>query len=271
LTLAFVKYFSPAYGFLVLRYLDQGGIRLGPNISFEAAARMTTGLAKGKDLSPYDKALRGYVEAWRQNPARRPSGRMLLKGLYGEAEPDALELTRIQERLPPEAGKLVITKDDAAAEISEFYRLYFGESLRKDLETAVGKDLFIYIEPNDEARLESVRHFGPERYEEAVRRFCNELLSSLEHVTPKVVSENIGIVFEEHFGHKDHMKRPSYYHGPNQILVCRHATQLIELSGIVSRSDADVSLTLSSARGGPLCEARGDIPTFPWYEVVDIT
>jgi hypothetical protein len=96
------------------------------------------------------------------------------------------------------------------------------------------------------------------------------LLSSLAHVTPKIVAENIDIVFEEHFDEKNHMRRPSYYNGPKEIVVCRHSTQLIDLSGTSSKSEMDVSLNLSPARGAPLCEARGDNPAFPWYEVVDI-
>lgn len=267
MTLAFIKYYNPAYGFLVFRYLAEGGIKLAPNVSFSEAVRMANALDKKRELSPYQRALCNYVEAWKENPERRPSGKMLLEGLY-EIEPGTSELSRLQGALPPEAGRLVLTKDDVAMEIVEFYRQYLGESLRKDLKTGVLKELYVYVEPNDDSRLDRARRFGPARYEDEVKRFCQELLSSFAGVTRKVVLDNIDIVFEEHFCEREHMRRPSWYHGPSQTLVCRHGTQLVTLSGIASQLNGAVRLTLVPTRGDPLCHARGDVPSFPWYDVI---
>jgi hypothetical protein len=270
LTVAFVKYYNPVYEFLVMRYLREGGLKFDSKTSLDKAILMASALNKKQDLSSYEKVLRKYVEMWKQSPGHRPSGRVLLKELYGETEPGPPELSRLQSELPQRAGKIVLTKDDVATEISGFYRVYLKESLRKDLETSVGGCLQVYLEPNDETGLERARRFGPARYDAELRKFCEELLSSLANVSPKVVADNIDVVFEEHFGQKNHMRRPSYYHGKKQIVVCDHKTQLVALSGIASKNDRVVSLSFVPARGSPLCHARGDIPVFPWYDVLEI-
>jgi hypothetical protein len=267
--LAFVKHYNSAYEFFVLRYLREGGMNIDANLSLDKASSMAVHLSRKELPSLYEEKFLVYVKAWKSNPKYRPSGRFLLEGLFGTGgKPDAAELLKLEAQLPPGAGKLVLSKEDVGKEIADFYTGYFRDALRQDLAVGEPKQLHLYIEPSDEMRVQRTP-MNPEPSDAEVMKLCRGILSSIEGVTPEAASRSVDIALKEHFDRHDHMVQPSYYHGTKRVRVCRHKVGLISLRGTVSQADKSVQFSLTPLRGSPLCEARGDVPIFPWFDVTE--
>ncbi len=68
------------------------------------------------------------------------------------------ELMQLEDRLAPDEGKLVFSREDVAIAIADFYNSYFIPSLRKDVKNGREvKQLYRYLEPIDESGLPEIR------------------------------------------------------------------------------------------------------------------
>jgi hypothetical protein len=132
---SFVKGYNQGYDFFLVEYFNQHGIEFGDKASFEEVFPRWVFASSNKNLSPEEQLFGRYVSRWRLHPEARPTYYRLFEKVMGwTGPPNVVQLRKLETELIDCNEKLVFSRDDFAAVISEFYRRYLRDPLRAELD-----------------------------------------------------------------------------------------------------------------------------------------
>jgi len=271
----FVKRYNPAYDPFLIRYFREGGIDFDENTTFDEADRRELFSIGLNSMTVRERLFCSYVKSWRMHPECRPSLYYLFQKTLGSAGiPNLQRLRGLESQLPPGQGKLLFTKEEAAADISDFHRKYLTIPLKQEIEQGgVGKELSKYFSSKEVVLMPSLRMISQEKFDESVHTIAGELLERLGTITPEKVARDIDSVLEGHEKTPDHMKLTGKITNPKESQwVCMHGSEYVELHVYQSAVDESAEMFLTSARGlhasDHVSEPGWDEIVFPWYEML---
>ncbi len=266
---AFIKRYNPAYDFFLVKYFKEGGLDAGEKLPWKRADYKQLLLQEKSDVTPHEKLFLSYIRAWRQHPETRPSLHELFEKIPGGGGNEVKKLMQLQSELPSRLGKLLFSSKDVADDISNFYKRYLTEPLRKDIEKgARSRELSKYFVHKELDRGMKLRN-EPDKMEVEDRKISEELLSMLKRITSKVVRNDLNQILANHFDAPEHMREGKYPSPYDHVKVrrCEHKSELLSLNVYHELKNDDVTGILAPIRGfGQIEEGWTDV-LFPRYYV----
>jgi hypothetical protein len=207
-------------------------------------------------------------------PDHRPTQKLVIDKIFAGGNKIGLdELMRLEQTLKTGEGRLLLSKEQVAEEVFDFYSGFLLASLRRDLANHESRILHNYIEPQDFDLLPNLRTASHQEYETAALKLVEQMPSFLSSICSKTILAGLEFVLEDHFSKSPHLTTISSYNpwGKMSIRECRHLTQTLELRGVPSEPGHRIAVDLSSRRGTLVCEEAAAVWLLPWYDVAVIS
>lgn len=268
----FVKRYNGAYDIFLTRYFREGGIEFDENLTFrEVEPRWVFALDCPK-LSPHERLFCDYVSAWRLHPEARPAFEHLLaRAVTGTSSIDIKELAVLEAQLAPRQGKLIFSKEEIAADISQFYKRYIGRPLREALDRGTsGRELSRFFTREEIKRIPHTRSVG-KGVEQAESGIAGQVIEWIDKITPEEIAHDVDKVMLEHRRSPSHMRLTSYLppHDTTKIEECFHKSEYVELRVYREIDTRIIHMSLTPVRGfnvsDYLIEEGWNDVVFPWY------
>jgi hypothetical protein len=235
---------NPGYRFFTVKFFTEGGVEfVDQYMDEERAKAVCRELSPKKPKTSAEKVFCEYFAKGDWDPQAALEGMGLVSRIYGKL--DAKRMRELESMPPPKSRQaLVLTKDDVARQVSEFYVRDLRDLLRRDLEEGTTEALYKHIRDRDDDQLPKYDRNDPERYEVAVRAFVEKLLLWINQVTPAGVSEDIENVLKEHEAtwFSVHKRRISLGGGRGYHYWCEHVAKYVQLEGHPHGDLVDLSL-----------------------------
>jgi len=208
------------------------------------------------------------------HPEARPAFEHLLaRAVTGKSSIDIKELALLESQLAPRQGKLLFSKEEIAADISQFYKRYIGRPLREALDRgATGRELSRFFTLEEIKRLPAIQAVG-KGVEEVERRMAGQVIEWIDVIAPEEIAHDVDKVIEEHQGSPSHTKLTTYLppHHTTKIEECHHKSEYVELRVYREIEARVMHMSLTPVRGfnvsDYLIEEGWNDVVFPWYDV----
>jgi hypothetical protein len=235
---------NPGYRFFTLRFFTEGGVEfVDQYMDAERAKAVCRELSPKKPKTSAEEVFCEYFAIGDRDPQEALEGIGIVSRIYGKV--DTKRMRELEAMLPPGSRQeLVLTRDDVARQLSEFYVRDLRDLLRRDLEEDITRALYKHIQLRDDDQLPKYDRNDPETYELAVRAFVEKLLLWVNQVTPAGVSEDIENVLKEHeaTSFSVHKRRISLGGGRGYYYWCEHISKYVQLEGYPRGDMVDLSL-----------------------------
>ncbi len=264
----FIKEYNPAYDFFVLRYFKSKGLDVDENLTYEQASSIASMLQKKgetgadehgprqyfafkKNLAPHESLFWDYRRGWSYHPEVRESDEWYFYEATGIKRADIDRMAKLERELPEGRGKLLFTREDVAADFSDFYVRFLRNPLRRDMKQGkIGTELFKYLSDGERESLPDSRVVGREKFEAETHRIAGEAQKWLDEITPEKISGDIDRVLQEHWKNTDHIKQGHSMSDPGKkSWHCQHKSEYVELIYFRDEGVEGQLPTLQPARG----------------------
>jgi hypothetical protein len=264
----FLKNHNPAYDFLVVSYLKDGGIDMKEIPWARARFRLQLYDARKESLTRVQEVFSVYAREWVNRRSLRPAFYDVFWHIFGHI-PNLAEVREQESKLPKGNGKLLFSAEEIAKDALEFYRKFIEKSLRGDISSDAPGRISRYLTSDEwsEARRVGVDSKGIHREE---HRFAEALLAWCNTMTPVSVLRDMEGVLAQHYDAPPHMKLDRYLlsHEGKKVERCQHTSQYLKLDAAHDLDDGHSSAHLSPIRGqAQVREGWLDVD-FPWYYIL---
>ena len=271
MTYVFIKGHNTAYDYFLTKYFKQGGIPFGGQTSFQEMRKKALDLTQPQ--VPHEKLLVDYVGAWRFHPESRPSFDFFLARIFDDRNLTQERLEELQSELPLSEGRLILSQEDVAVDLFNFYKRIVREPLRKDIEKGASiLKILDYLNVDDSNDLPYSRDVDRRDFEKATRVKSKEVLSWLDTVKTETIASDIALVLQEH-SDKGHQMEPmgEPHQDGLRTMRCEHNSKLVQLHCSREPSDSEERWLLQPSRGYGLIERRLEGDNVHRYRVIERT
>lgn len=193
--------------------------------------------------------------------------RLAVPEVYRGQEPNFHVIARLDGEARGRREKILLTPEDAAGGIHDFYENHLARPLSEDLEKGAGREqLLRYFEGDEFKMIPDNRANPPEKVDEVIHEIAASLLQGFREMTHEGVLTDITQVLDERYDEALAAAVPgkSYNHKSKYVHLSAHRTE---------GADAPTIVTLRPARGfGPITKGYEgalypEYYVYPWSEL----
>jgi len=230
-----VEYFfmqtnNPSYRYFTIKYFTEAGIEyVDEYMGAERAQAICREIHLKKEITKAEDCFCVYVGREGADPQRQLADITTLEVIYGMIY--AAKMRKLEAQLPEGRWtKLVLTKQEVALKIFDFYNGLLRMELADDLKNPDPRNIYNHIQPYDDDKLPNIRVVGRAKFEAAARAFVERLQLWVNEATPEAVLSDIDRILEEHFWTPNH--RPPIPRGSKEeSMTCHHDSRYVQMTG----------------------------------------
>ena len=226
----FMQINNPSYRYFTIKYYTEAGIEyVDEYMGAERAQAICREIHLKKEKTRAEIDFCTYVGRENADPQRQLANMMTLETIYGRI--NAAKMRKLEAQLPEgRRTKLVLTKEDVALKIFDFYNGPLRMELADDLKNPDPKNIYNHIQLYDDDKLPNIRVVGRVRFQAAARAFVEKLQLWVNEATPEAVLGDIDRILDEHFWTPNH--RPPILRGSKEeSMTCHHDSRYVQMTG----------------------------------------
>ena len=248
---------NSSYRYFTIKYFTEAGIEyVDEYTGAERAQAICREIKLKKETTVAETQFCTFVGRENADPQRQLANIMTLEVIYGMIS--AAKMRKLEAQLPEgHRTKLVLTKQEVALKIFDFYNGPLRMELANDLKNSDSRNIYNHIQPYDEdMKLPKIRVVGRAKFEAAARAFVEKLQLWVNEATPEAVLSDIDRVLEEHFWTPNH--RPPIPRGSKEeSMTCHRDSRYVQMTGHPQNIDFPLHLWPSRA---PVYDDRHEGP-----------
>ena len=252
----FMRINNPSYRYFTIKYFTEAGIEyVDEYMGAERAQAICRKIKLKQETTVAENQFCIFVGRENADPQRQLADITTLEVIYGMIT--AAKMRKLEAQLPEaHRTKLVLTKEEVALRISDFYNGTLRMVLADDLKNPDSKKIYNHIQLYDDDKLPNIRVVGRAKFEAAARAFVERLQLWVNEATPEAVLSDIDRILEEHFWTPNH--RPPIPRGSKEeSMTCHHDSRYVQMTGHPQNIDFPLHLWPSRA---PVYDERHEGP-----------